>query len=155
MITPLSGNDALNHSGKVTALMQIAFPIDFGEAWTESQLRGALVLPGTHLYLAEIDNNLTGFALTRTVLDETELLLIAVAPELRGQCIGSQLVSAIVNHCQSHHIANIFLEMRENNEARHFYKRHHFAITGKRPGYYRGLNGQKFDALTFTRSISF
>ncbi len=154
MIAPQSGPDALSHSAAVAALMQIAFPPDFGEAWTEGQLRGALMLPGTLLYLAQIDNHLTGFALTRTVLDETELLLIAVSPESRGQSIGSRLLAAIVNHCQSHHVANIFLEMRENNEAVHFYQRHHFAIIGQRPGYYRGLNGQKFDALTFSRSIS-
>ena len=153
MIAPQTGPAALSHSGKVTALMQAAFPPDFGEAWTESQLRGALMLPGTHLYLAEFNDQLTGFALTRTVLDETELLLIAVAPESRGQSIGSELLSAIVNHCQSHQIGNIFLEMRENNEALHFYQRHHFAIIGQRPGYYSGLNGQKFDALTFSRSI--
>ena len=153
MITPRSGSEALQHSRQVSALMQMAFPPDFGEAWTESQLRGALMLPGTALFLAETDNELLGFALTRTVVDETELLLIAVTPSARGQSIGSSLLQAIVHHCQKSAVAKIFLEMRENNDALHFYQRHNFVIIGQRPSYYLGANGQKFDALTFARQV--
>jgi [ribosomal protein S18]-alanine N-acetyltransferase len=153
MIAPLSGTDALRHCTSVAHLMRIAFPPDYGEAWTEAQLRGALIFPGTFLYLADSDKGLTGFALTRTVVDECELLLIAVTPDARGQSIGSQLLHAVTRHCAQSRVTNIFLEMRENNDALHFYQRHGFCKIGQRPGYYRGPNGQKFDALTFSRPI--
>ena len=117
---PLHGPDALRHSTQVADLMQRAFPPEFGEAWTESQLRGALITPGTHLFLAHSDTNLTGFALTRRVVDECELLLIAVAPDRRGQSIGSHMLSSVINDCRTAGVAKIFLEMRANNDALHF-----------------------------------
>lgn len=153
MITALTGPTALRNSGAVASLMEVAFPSEFGEAWTELQLRGALLMPQTILYLADSDNELKGFALTRSVADECELLLIAVAPDTRGQSIGSELLHAVIEHCQSTGISKIFLEMRANNDALHFYQRHNFAIIGQRPNYYRGVDGQKFDALTFARPI--
>ena len=53
MIATLSGMAALPHCAQVAMLMQTAFPPDYGEARTESQLRGALLLAGTTLYLAD------------------------------------------------------------------------------------------------------
>lgn len=153
MIITLSGSDALSQSGAVADLMQRSFPPDYGEAWNEQQLRGALILPGTFLYLAITDNIPAGFGLTRNVVDECELLLLAVTPEARGHSIGSQLLKSIFAHCMELGIVSIFLEMRANNDALHFYQRHNFNIIGQRTGYYRGANGQKFDALTFARKI--
>ncbi len=153
MIKPLVGPQALSHSAAVATLMQQAFPIEYGEAWTESQLRGALLLTGTHLYLAESDKNLHGFALTRTVIDECELLLIAVKPSKRGQSIGSHLMAAIEGHCRGHRVTRIFLEMRENNGAWRLYDRFGFTKIGQRAGYYRGQDGRKYDALTFAKQI--
>ena len=153
MISPLSGTEALRHSRAVAEVMQRAFPPDFGEAWTEAQLRGALITPGTHLFLAHSDNKIQGFALTRRVVDECELLLIAVMPDMRGQSIGSQMLLSVLNDCAAAGVSKLFLEMRANNDALHFYQRHSFTIIGQRPDYYRGCDGQKYDALTFARRI--
>src|SRR3546814_18020464 len=75
----------------IPAIMQImdcAFAPAFGEAWTRPQVEGMLDLPGTWLTVAASDDDIVGFSLMRSVLDEAELLLIAVNPGWQGRNIG-------------------------------------------------------------------
>ena len=71
--------------GAVDRVMQAAFDPRFGEAWTPAQCLGMLSLPGVWLTLAHLDDRLVGFALTRAVADDAELLLIAMLPDQRGR----------------------------------------------------------------------
>ena len=65
----------------VMTVMDQAFGDRFGEAWTRSQLAGILPMGGVSLMLARASDgdDAVGFSLSRTVADESELLLIAVA----------------------------------------------------------------------------
>ena len=74
----------------VMAVMETAFGDRFGEAWTRSQLGGILPMAGVSLVLArDADRGeAIGFSLFRTVADEAELLLIAVAPEQQKRGVG-------------------------------------------------------------------
>src|SRR3546814_7871167 len=57
----------------IPAIMQImdcAFAPAFGEAWTRPQVEGMLDLPGTWLTVAASDDDIVGFSLMRSVLDE-------------------------------------------------------------------------------------
>lgn len=67
-------------AGVVEQVMAAAFDPQWGEAWTRSQLLGVMALPGIKLLIAEAGEEPAGFALTRSVLDEAELLLLGVAP---------------------------------------------------------------------------
>jgi len=71
----------------VMGIMTIAFDPEFGESWTRSQCAGILPMSGVALTLARAGTSAQplGFSLLRTVADEAELLLIAVAPSFRGQ----------------------------------------------------------------------
>ena len=73
-------------------VMVAAFDPAFGEAWTLPQLSGVMTLPGTWLTIARLDASPLGFALVRSVLDECELLLLAVAPLWRGRGVGEALL---------------------------------------------------------------
>lgn len=73
-------------------VMVRAFDPMFGEAWTLAQLSGVMTMPGTWLTVARLDAAPLGFALVRSVLDECELLLLAVAPLWRGRGIGEMLL---------------------------------------------------------------
>ena len=68
---------------EVEAVMAAAFDPRWGEAWTRGQVLGVMAMPGVWLTLAEIDGAPAGFTLARAVLDEAELLLLAVAPQTR------------------------------------------------------------------------
>lgn len=153
MIRHVSRQDAMAVSDGIAAIMERAFPAEFGEAWTKQQFTSAMLMPGMDLFIAQDADTITGFALTRCVVDECELLLIAVDPCNRNMGIGQAFLTAIHNNCASGGISRIFLEMRENNEAISLYQRFGFVITGHRPRYYKGVSGQVYDALTLTKHV--
>ena len=134
------------------AVMTRAFPPEFGEAWTEQQLRSTLVMPGVTLYVAKADNEISGFALVRHVLDEAELLLIAIDPAHRRKSAATNLLSFVERHLYETGITHMFLEMRDGNPAEFLYRRFGFEKIGHRPNYYRGSHGGHYDAVTFGKN---
>lgn len=133
----------------VGRLMRAAFDPGFGEMWSDAQLAGALGSAGHRLQLAVSDGALAGFTLSRQVLDEVELLLCATALDRRRRGIGRLLLRrAMVVHGDNG-ATRMFLEVRANNEpALALYRAHGFSSVGRRPAYYRGSNGQNWDAIT-------
>lgn len=137
----------------VDALMAAAFDPRFGEAWTRSQCLGVLALPGVQLLLAYLDEEPAGFALTRAVMDEAELLLLAVAPAHRRHGVGGALLRSVIAGCQDAGVARLHLEVRAGNDAVQLYEGVGFAKVGERRGYYRGRDGRSYDALTYARDL--
>src|SRR3954469_4947414 len=84
---------------RIDRLMADAFDPRWGEAWTRNQVIGILAVPGVWLTLAERNGRPLGFALVRGVLDEAELLLLAVIPDARRQGVGATLLRSVVADC--------------------------------------------------------
>ncbi len=137
----------------VMHVMDMSFGSQFGEAWTRSQCSGILPLAGITLVLARTAGDIIGFALARTVADEAELLLIAVAPDRHRSGIGSILLDDFISRAQASGVARVHLEVRDGNPAIAMYRRAGFAPVGRRRDYYRGQDGERFDALTFARDL--
>lgn len=130
-------------------VMNSAFDPAFGEAWTASQLAGVLTMPGTWLTLARVDAATLGFALVRSVLDECELLLLAVDPLWRGRGVGLLLLNHSLAIARNRGMMTMNLEVRASNKAIALYEKAGFEYVHRRPGYYRGNDGQLHDALSF------
>lgn len=137
----------------VDALMAAAFDPRFGEAWTRSQCLGVMAMPGVRLTIAQVDDLPAGFAMVRSVADEAELLLLAVAPPYRRRGVAGALLRAVIAEAQGAGIATLHLEVRAGNDAVRLYETHGFAKVGERRGYYRGRTGESFDAHTYRRAI--
>jgi ribosomal-protein-alanine N-acetyltransferase len=135
----------------VNALMTEAFDPRFGEAWTPSQCLGMLALPGVWFTLAWIDGEPVGFALARAVLDESELLLLAIHPKRRRRGIGRALLRSAIADARSRGATMMHLEVRANNDAVALYRNEGFRKIGERRGYYRGSDDKIFDAHTFSK----
>lgn len=131
-------------------VMARAFDPAHGEAWTRGQCTGVLAMPGVALTIAEVDDNAAGFALTRRIFDEAELLLLAVDPRHRRHGIGGALLRAAIAELRAAGGARFHLEVRAGNPAISLYDAHGFAKTGERRGYYRGQNGQFHDAHSYS-----
>ena len=150
MVPPLDDVD------RIMAVMAIAFPADYGEAWNRRQVSDQLLLPGTRHGLITPDGAcaptgvepIAGFYLSRGVLDEEELLLFAIAPKWRRCGLGSALLTQFIQSAQKLGKKRLFLEMRQNNPAGFLYAAHGFRPIGLRPRYYRALNGERVDAIT-------
>ncbi len=140
--------------GEVVELMRRAFDPRFGEAWNLSQLAGVLAMPGARLTVALRRGRLLGFALVRTVFDESELMLIAVEPAARRAGIAAALVAEVQSTASRAGIRRLHLEVRRGNEAIELYRTHGFAKAGDRPHYYRGPAGEVFDAETYVLSLA-
>src|SRR3546814_7276115 len=88
-------------------IMQAAFDPRYGEAWTRSQCAGVMAMPGVALTIAELDGRVAGFAIARTIMDEAELLLLAVDPARRRRGIGRALLRSVIADGESRGIAKI------------------------------------------------
>jgi len=140
---------------RIMAVMQAAFDPAYGEAWTRSQVEGALVVGRTDYWLIAPDGGpagdgpAAGFALVRCILDEAELLLFAVAPQYRRRGLGAKMLSCVQRDLQKSGVREFLLEMRRGNPAEHLYTAHGFAPIGIRPQYYTAKSGERLDAITF------
>ena len=94
-----------------------------------------------------------GFALSRKVLDEAELLTIAIDAALRGHGLGRQLLEQHMATLRGAGTARIFLEVEEANlPALRLYEHSGFAVVGKREGYYAKADGSRARALVMQRN---
>lgn len=138
---------------RVMTVMEVAFDPLFGEAWNRGQCLGMLALPDVWLMLASRGDLLVGFALSRMVADEVELLLLAVIPAARGGGIGRLLIERALAQARTRGAARLLLEVRAGNPAAALYETLGFARIGERRDYYRGVGGRLADAWTLARPI--
>nr|WP_294847320.1 ribosomal protein S18-alanine N-acetyltransferase [uncultured Sphingomonas sp.] len=132
----------------VMLVMQDAFEAGFGERWTRSQCAGILPMHGVRMSVADEAGAVVGFSLMRAVLDESELLLIAVSPDHQGRGIGRLLLDDFLMQASSAGARHLHLEVRDGNPAVSLYLRAGFRIVGRRKSYYRAVDGDSYDALT-------
>lgn len=137
----------------VMEIMRAAFDPLYGEAWNAAQCAAVIGAPGVWLLLAELNGRPAGFALTRAILDEAELLLIAVHPDARRCGVGSTLLGAVIEGCRQRSVKRLFLEVRACNPATALYTAWGFSKVGERRHYYRGANGELFDAHSYSLAV--
>lgn len=138
----------------VMQVMESAFDARFGEAWTRSQCAGILPLSGVMLMLAADDaGDVHGFSLLRTVADEAELLLLAVAPGAQRRGVGASLLNHFVDHGRGLGVRRLHLEVRDGNSAVAMYQAFGFKEEGRRRKYYCGQDGSQHDALTMALEL--
>lgn len=116
----------------------------FATPWDEAALTELLAAPGVFA-VAEED----GFILIRVVVDEAEILTLAVRPSARRAGLGGHLAEAAVVRAAAMGAERMFLEVAEGNvAARALYARSGFVEMGRRRGYYSHADGRREDALT-------
>lgn len=138
----------------VMAIMAESFDPAFGEAWSEAQCGGILVMPGVWMTLASLDGSAAGFTIARVIADEAELLLLGVRTGARRRGVGGALLRHFCDAARIRGARRAHLEMRNGNAAAAMYSAAGFEQVGRRPNYYRGSDGQIFDAVTFSRIVA-
>lgn len=126
----------------------------FDDSWSESLWQ--LYLPhGCSYLLCNDDSQLLAFALCQRVLDEVELLRIAVAPEYRQQGLGRLLFQQMLDKLSEQGVARILLEVRASNAAAiALYQCCELQRDAIRKGYYEtAVAGVREDACLFSCSL--
>ncbi|MEG3308606.1 ribosomal protein S18-alanine N-acetyltransferase [Streptococcus suis] len=119
-----------NLAEAVLAVMQSVYE---QSPWTLEQIASSMTSQDEDYYLAYEGQELVGFLAVQTVLDEMEILQIAVKADFQRLGIASQLMAAVMDW-----EGDIFLEVRKSNSAAQaLYTRQHFTKIGKRKDYYR------------------
>ncbi len=117
--------------------------------WSAEEFETLLAQPGTDLLSAP-----EGFALIRTIADETELLTIAVSPLARRKGTGRALLDDIRAAANSRRAARIFLEVASDNSAAlALYRSSGFSEAGRRAGYYRHSDESRADAIVMVLKL--
>jgi ribosomal-protein-alanine N-acetyltransferase len=130
-------------------VMEAAFPAQFGEAWSTPQLTAMMRLPGSILAVGRIGDVPIGFGLLRSIAGEAELLLLAVHPAYRGASHGRRLLDRCMTEAEGSGAETMFLEVRAGNPAIHLYSKAGFRQYNVRRDYYLGIDGNRYDALSF------
>lgn len=139
----------------VMTVMRAAFGDRYGEAWTRSQCAGILPMSGVVMRIARDaeGGGAIGFSLVRSIAGESELLLLAVLPGWHREGIGTRLLDDFIDRARLDGLARVHLEVRDGNPAVAMYRAAGFVPVGRRRNYYRGVDGLRFDALTYAREL--
>ena len=98
------------------------------------------------VWLARQSHVVYGYIIFSDVLDEAELLNIAVNPEHQGQGIGTKLLQYGLWQLKQQRIRSCFLEVAVNNQpAISLYEKIGFLPISTRKGYYK-IDNQQTDA---------
>ncbi len=111
----------------------------FSEPWSRDSMRYILPGPNMHSLICRESGSgkLCAYAGLAHVLDEGEIVNIAVVPEFRRRGLGREMIERLFGFCRENGIGTIYLEVREGNTAaRALYSSAGFGECGKRKKYY-------------------
>lgn len=122
------------HVPQVAALEQECF----SDPWSQQSVASELDNP-LSLWLVWVeDGKVLGYVGSQTVMDETDMMNVAVAPAVRRRGIAKKLIEALVEQLQKQGSHCLSLEVRASNApAIALYGRLGFREVGRRPNYYR------------------
>jgi ribosomal-protein-alanine N-acetyltransferase len=96
----------------------------------------------------------TGFAMSRLVIDEAEILTVAVMPAARKTGLATRLMQHHLGRLAAAGARKVFLEVAEDNVAAiRLYHRSGFAEIGRRAAYYARRQGPPAAAIVMERSL--
>ncbi|EJF83640.1 ribosomal protein S18-alanine N-acetyltransferase [Bartonella rattimassiliensis] len=147
-IAPLQIND----SAPLHQIHQHCFTIAWGKQAFDNFLTDHSIF-GYKVFLTDSSNQILGFCLCRLILDEAEIITIAVHPHYRQQGIGTFLIDHTVRHLHNKRAIKLLLEVETTNlSALNLYKRFEFQKISERLAYYPSKNGRG-DAIVMQKTF--
>ncbi len=123
----------IGHVPQVAALEKACFP----DPWSESSVSSELNNPLSCWLVALEGDVVAGYVGSQTVLDETDMMNIAVREDFRRMGIAANLVLALIERLKQRGSRRLTLEVRASNEsAQALYARLGFIQVGRRKNYY-------------------
>lgn len=117
--------------------------------WDSAAIARVLAMPGCFLLTES-----ASFLIGRAVLDEAELLTLAVLPEARRRGLATRLTGEFAARASALGARRAFLEVADDNApAQALYRRLGWEIAGRRPRYYRRPDGSVCDALIMALTL--
>ena len=121
------------HTAQVAALEKQCF----SDPWPQSVIEGELQNELSLWLVAVSCDTVLGYVGSQSVLDEADMMNLAVAPDARRQGIAERLVYTLCRKLQEKGVVSLTLEVRASNDAAAaLYEKLGFRQIGLRPKYY-------------------
>ena len=123
-----------DHVAQVAALEKRCF----SDPWSENSVASELNNP-LSLWLVAVDvERVAGYVGSQTVMEESDMMNVAVHPDYRKQGIATALIVGLVEELHKRGSHSLTLEVRASNEtAISVYRKLDFQEVGRRKNYYR------------------
>ncbi len=124
--------------------------------WSRAIIGGCTTVP-YRIWLGKraVDDAHIAQAFLSITLDEAHILNVSVEPTLQGRGYGGQMLSHLIEDARDQGARQMFLEVRESNEAAmQMYLNHGFNEIGRRRNYYPTAVGRE-DALVYGLQLRF
>ena len=123
-----------DHVSQVAQLEALCFADPWSEKSVASELENKLSL----WLVALEENRVAGYVGSQTVLGETDMMNVAVHPDLRRRGVAEGLILALVEELKARDSHSLTLEVRASNApAQALYEKLGFTQAGLRKNYYR------------------
>lgn len=120
--------------------------------WSKQQFLDSL--SSYQCTVVDLNHQVIGFCILQPVLDEANLLLMAIHPDYQGQGHGFYLLDNSLKKLKNSPI-QIFLEVRESNSAAiRLYEKQGFHQIDLRKNYYPASNDQREHAIIMVKSCT-
>jgi ribosomal-protein-alanine N-acetyltransferase len=138
----------------LAALHERCFTAPWDQLWSATSFAEILAMPGAAGWLISDENQPLGFAVVRCVVDEMEIILIAIDPDHRRRGLAGTLLDGVLETAGQNGIKTVFLEQAAPNlAARQLYASRGFTEVGQRRRYYHGPAGDVADAVILRRDL--
>lgn len=119
--------------------------ICFNDPWSARSIAYELTNPLSSWFVALENSRVVGYIGSQAVMDEADIMNVAVDPAYRRMGIAQGLLDTLICALREKGVCCLFLEVRVSNEsAINLYAKNAFLQVGRRPNYYRN---PKEDAL--------
>jgi ribosomal-protein-alanine N-acetyltransferase len=126
----------------------------FHRGWSDGEIENMLLDRAVLAHRAMLSGSLVGFILSRVVVDEAEILSVAVSNARRGKGLARRLLDLHLRRLAGLGARAVFLEVGEDNvPARRLYERAGFREVGRRDAYYGGAGSKATSALVLRRDL--
>lgn len=120
--------------------------------WSEAIFRDCL-RAGYACWVVELDQEIAGYAILLTAVDECHVLNLCIDPQLQGRGYGRRLLNKMLDYAKSIDSNSAFLEVRPSNTyAVELYESEGFNEVGIRRDYYPAKFGRE-DAMIFAKEL--
>jgi len=110
----------------------------FANTWSYQSIQDMFLQPGYSSLVARKNGTIIGYIGILTVLDEADIINVAVDPDHQGMHIGSDLLQCMLQEADRQGIQKMFLEVRISNQpAIRLYQKGGFSRVGIRKNYYK------------------
>lgn len=122
------------HIAQVAALEKICF----SDPWSQRSVASELDNKLAYWLVALEGDTVAGYIGSQTVMEETDMMNVAVHPDYRRKGIAEALVDGLVEALKERGSHCLTLEVRASNApAKNLYEKLGFSQIGRRPNYYR------------------